>query len=201
MSTESTTSSLLGPLLYLFYFTISPSRGQEYQSRCLVSSQFPQQNPRRNQSLFCHPTSSSVQFNGLWMIRSWRPRPPNLLHRAARLSRSMSQPWNPSISLGTGRPGTNRTLSLLQDWFWWPWMDKDLRRYVQGCQECDRMEDIGDLNRWSQFLSWPSMHRTLTGSPPQNSLPSSVYFAINHLFSLGPANYRMSYLWSLVQRE
>ncbi|KAL0147889.1 hypothetical protein M9458_056810 [Cirrhinus mrigala] len=39
-------------------------------------------------------------------------------------------------SLGTGYPGTNQTLSLLQDRFWWPEMLQDIRRYVRGCQEC-----------------------------------------------------------------
>ncbi len=31
-------------------------------------------------------------------------------------------------SLGTGHPGTNQTLSLLQDRFWWPGMANDIRR-------------------------------------------------------------------------
>ncbi|KAI2645678.1 Transposon Tf2-6 polyprotein [Labeo rohita] len=39
-------------------------------------------------------------------------------------------------SLGTGHPGTNRTLSLLQDQFWWPRMEQDVQRYVRGCREC-----------------------------------------------------------------
>ncbi|KAL0146658.1 hypothetical protein M9458_057998 [Cirrhinus mrigala] len=39
-------------------------------------------------------------------------------------------------SLGTGHPGTNRTLSLLQDRFWWPRMEQDVQRYVRGCREC-----------------------------------------------------------------
>ncbi|KAL0152330.1 hypothetical protein M9458_052053 [Cirrhinus mrigala] len=40
------------------------------------------------------------------------------------------------ISLGTGHPGANYTLSLLFDRFWWPDMARDVRRYVQGCKEC-----------------------------------------------------------------
>ncbi|KAK3551808.1 hypothetical protein QTP70_027229, partial [Hemibagrus guttatus] len=39
-------------------------------------------------------------------------------------------------SLGTGHPGINETLSLLKDRFWWPSMAADVRRYVQGCEEC-----------------------------------------------------------------
>ncbi|KAK3575091.1 hypothetical protein QTP86_020705 [Hemibagrus guttatus] len=39
-------------------------------------------------------------------------------------------------SLGTGHPGTQGTLSLLRQRFWWPGMANDVRRYVQGCQEC-----------------------------------------------------------------
>ncbi|XP_051752594.1 uncharacterized protein LOC127514149 [Ctenopharyngodon idella] len=38
--------------------------------------------------------------------------------------------------LGTGHPGANETLSLLKERFWWPNMARDVRRYVQGCQEC-----------------------------------------------------------------
>ncbi|KAK3562094.1 hypothetical protein QTP86_027217, partial [Hemibagrus guttatus] len=39
-------------------------------------------------------------------------------------------------SLGTGHPEINETLSLLRDRFWWPSMAADVRRYVQGCEEC-----------------------------------------------------------------
>ncbi|KAI2645985.1 Transposon Tf2-9 polyprotein [Labeo rohita] len=39
-------------------------------------------------------------------------------------------------SLGTGHPGTNRTLSLLKERFWWPRMEQDVQRYVRGCREC-----------------------------------------------------------------
>lgn len=33
-------------------------------------------------------------------------------------------------SVGTGHPGSNQTLSLLQDHFWWPGMAKDVRRFT-----------------------------------------------------------------------
>ncbi|KAK3562595.1 hypothetical protein QTP86_002072 [Hemibagrus guttatus] len=39
-------------------------------------------------------------------------------------------------SLGTGHPGTQGTLSLLRQCFWWPGMANDVQRYVQGCREC-----------------------------------------------------------------
>ncbi len=39
-------------------------------------------------------------------------------------------------SLGTGHPGANATLSLLKDCYWWPNMARDVRRFVQGCEEC-----------------------------------------------------------------
>ncbi len=39
-------------------------------------------------------------------------------------------------SLGTGHPGANTTLSLLKDRYWWPNMARDVRRFVQGCEEC-----------------------------------------------------------------
>ncbi|KAK3528837.1 hypothetical protein QTP70_011760 [Hemibagrus guttatus] len=40
------------------------------------------------------------------------------------------------VSLGTGHPGIQRTLSLLQQRFWWPRMAVEVKRYVQGCREC-----------------------------------------------------------------
>ncbi len=39
-------------------------------------------------------------------------------------------------SLGTGHPGANAILSLLKDCYWWPNMARDVRRFVQGCEEC-----------------------------------------------------------------
>ncbi|KAL0173002.1 hypothetical protein M9458_033313, partial [Cirrhinus mrigala] len=39
-------------------------------------------------------------------------------------------------TLGTGHPGTNRTLLLLKERFWWPRMEQDVQRYVRGCREC-----------------------------------------------------------------
>ncbi len=39
-------------------------------------------------------------------------------------------------SLGTGHPGANATLSLLKDRYWWPNMARDVRSFVQGCEEC-----------------------------------------------------------------
>ncbi len=39
-------------------------------------------------------------------------------------------------SLGTSHPGANATLSLLKDRYWWPNMARDVRRFVQGCEEC-----------------------------------------------------------------
>ncbi|KAK3553757.1 hypothetical protein QTP70_009187 [Hemibagrus guttatus] len=44
-------------------------------------------------------------------------------------------------SLGTGHPGINETLSLLKDRFWWPNMAANIRRYVQGCEECAMSKD------------------------------------------------------------
>ncbi|KAK3565409.1 hypothetical protein QTP86_007936 [Hemibagrus guttatus] len=43
-------------------------------------------------------------------------------------------------SLGTGHPGINETLSLLRDRFWWPSMAADVRRYMQGCEECAKVK-------------------------------------------------------------
>ncbi|KAL0153116.1 hypothetical protein M9458_051572, partial [Cirrhinus mrigala] len=39
-------------------------------------------------------------------------------------------------SLGSGNPGSRRTLSLLQTHYWWPSMHHDTIRYVQSCSVC-----------------------------------------------------------------
>ncbi|KAI2647675.1 Transposon Tf2-11 polyprotein [Labeo rohita] len=39
-------------------------------------------------------------------------------------------------SLGSGNPGSQRTLSLLQTCYWWPSMRRDTIRYVQSCFVC-----------------------------------------------------------------
>ncbi len=39
-------------------------------------------------------------------------------------------------SPGSGHPGSNRTLSLLQGRYWWPNMARDVGRYVKGCSVC-----------------------------------------------------------------
>ncbi|KAI2645073.1 Transposon Tf2-8 polyprotein [Labeo rohita] len=39
-------------------------------------------------------------------------------------------------SPGSGHPGSKRTLSLLQNRYWWPSMRRDTIRYVQSCSVC-----------------------------------------------------------------
>ncbi|KAL1277067.1 hypothetical protein QQF64_023740 [Cirrhinus molitorella] len=39
-------------------------------------------------------------------------------------------------SPGSGHPGSRRTLSLLRQRFWWPRMDRDVHRFIQGCSVC-----------------------------------------------------------------
>ncbi|CAM4706099.1 unnamed protein product [Leuciscus chuanchicus] len=39
-------------------------------------------------------------------------------------------------SPGSGHPGSQQTLSLLQQRYWWPSMAQDTSRYVQGCTAC-----------------------------------------------------------------
>ncbi|KAI2645968.1 Transposon Tf2-8 polyprotein [Labeo rohita] len=39
-------------------------------------------------------------------------------------------------SPGSGHPGSKRTLSLLQNCYWWPSMCRDTIRYVQSCSVC-----------------------------------------------------------------
>ncbi len=39
-------------------------------------------------------------------------------------------------SPGSGHPGSQRTLSLLRNRYWWPSMARDVARYVRGCSVC-----------------------------------------------------------------
>ncbi|KAL0172961.1 hypothetical protein M9458_033272 [Cirrhinus mrigala] len=39
-------------------------------------------------------------------------------------------------SLSTGHPGSNQTLSLVSNKYWWPNMAQDVRRFVRGCADC-----------------------------------------------------------------
>ncbi len=39
-------------------------------------------------------------------------------------------------SPGSGHPGSQRTLSLLRNRYWWPNMSRDVARYVKGCPVC-----------------------------------------------------------------
>jgi len=39
-------------------------------------------------------------------------------------------------TVSTGYPGTNQTLLLLQEHFWWPEMAWDDKRFIQSCREC-----------------------------------------------------------------
>jgi transposase InsO family protein len=38
----------------------------------------------------------------------------------------------------SGHPGTRRMHELMTRSYWWPYIDKDIARYVQGCETCQR---------------------------------------------------------------
>ena len=37
---------------------------------------------------------------------------------------------------GVGHQGQQQTLSLLEDWFWWPGMAMQIQRAISGCERC-----------------------------------------------------------------
>ncbi len=88
------------------------------------------------------PVLLSARYSGPWTRTSRLPVSLILLRRGAPRTTHVPRSQRTSLihkahtSLGTGHPGTNQTLSLLQDRFWWPGMANDIRRYVRGCQEC-----------------------------------------------------------------
>lgn len=60
-------------------------------------------------------------------------------------------------SLGTGHPGTNQTLSLLQDHFWWHSMAQDMRMFIQGHKECTISKSLWYLP-FGKILPLPIPH-------------------------------------------
>lgn len=62
------------------------------------------------------------------------PAPPGYSATHTYVPRSQRTPLIHKVhtSLGIGHPGTNQTLSVLQDHFWWSGMANDIRRYVRG---------------------------------------------------------------------
>lgn len=66
------------------------------------------------------------------------PAPPRLPPGLTYVPSSQRLPLLDSThtSLGSGHPGSRRTLSLLQQKYWWPDMARDVTRYVRGCSVC-----------------------------------------------------------------
>ncbi len=77
-------------------------------------------------------------------------------------------------SLGTGHPGANATLSLLKDRYWWPNMAKDVRRFVQGCEECAKSKSPHHLPAGKLFpLPIPNRPWSHLGVDFVKDLPAS----------------------------
>ncbi len=74
--------------------------------------------------------------------------PPLPLCQAAHLSFSMFLEHNAHSSLGTGHPGANSTLSLLKDYFWWPSMARDVKRFVQCCPDLRHLQKPLPTTNW-----------------------------------------------------
>ncbi|KAK3549140.1 hypothetical protein QTP70_033344, partial [Hemibagrus guttatus] len=77
-------------------------------------------------------------------------------------------------SLGTGHPGINKTFLLLKGRFWWPNLTVDVRRYVQGCEECAMSKDPCHLPSGKLLpLPVPSHPWSHLGVDFVNDLPTS----------------------------
>ncbi|KAL0149815.1 hypothetical protein M9458_054863 [Cirrhinus mrigala] len=139
--TESPTGQV-GPLLYpLQLYHLLPSRDQEHKSRCSQMLHAPSELPDKPESilppeLIVSPIQWSLDED-IAAASVSDPAPPGCPTNRIYVTRSLRNRLIHSshTSLGTGHPGTNQTLSLLQDQFWWPEMLQDIRRYVKGCQE------------------------------------------------------------------
>ena len=42
--------------------------------------------------------------------------------------------------MDAGHQGQQQTLSLLQDWFWWPVLEMQMQRAISGCERCIQHE-------------------------------------------------------------
>ncbi len=77
-------------------------------------------------------------------------------------------------SLDTGHPGANATLSLLKDHYWWPNMARDVRRFVQGCEECAKSKSPRHLPAGKLFpLPIPNRPWSHLGVDFVTDLPAS----------------------------
>ncbi len=54
-------------------------------------------------------------------------------------------PSSQQFNLGSGHPGSQRTLSLLQARYWWPSMAEDVIRYVCSCSVCAMSKSTRNL--------------------------------------------------------
>ncbi|KAL0164369.1 hypothetical protein M9458_040122, partial [Cirrhinus mrigala] len=59
-------------------------------------------------------------------------------------------------SPGSGHPGSQRTLLLLQSRYWWPSMRRDTIRYVQSCSVCAMSTSLPSSCRKSGSITHPS---------------------------------------------
>ncbi len=84
---------------------------------------------------------SPIQWNINQDIRDatrTEPAPPGFPEGKTYFPSSLRQTLLGSVHEvpGYGHPGSQRTLSLLQAWYWWPSMTRDVNRYVRSCSVC-----------------------------------------------------------------
>ncbi|KAL0150131.1 hypothetical protein M9458_054558 [Cirrhinus mrigala] len=94
---------------------------------------------QRNQNPYFILPSLPVQSSGTWTIRSLaEPAPPGGPEGKDYVPTTLHLILLDSVytSPGSGHPGSQRTLSLLWNWYWWPSMAQDVARYVKGCSIC-----------------------------------------------------------------
>ncbi len=98
---------------------------------------------QKAQNPFSHTPCLCTLFCGPWKIRFVLPLYLNPLHWEVWEGISMFQPLCASplldsihTSPGSGHPGSQRTLLLFRNRYWWPSMVKEVACYVKGSSVC-----------------------------------------------------------------
>ncbi len=126
-----------------FNFTVTYRPGAQYsRADALSRLSKPSQDSTAPEAilppaLFISPIECSLNED-IWHTTLTEPAPPGGPEGKTFVPTSIRLSLLDSLhsSLGSGHPGSDRTLSLLQRRYWWPNMARDTSQFVKGCSVC-----------------------------------------------------------------